>query len=88
MTLKEFCDVWDFQYPYGIARIEVTNKDQFVFEDGYVYPDEILHLITSNTAIANLKVVKCYVYDRVKMDFNSGVKTLRIETIGELIKWN
>ena len=48
MTLKEFCDVWDFQYPNGIARVEVKNKDHFVFEDGYVYPDEILHLITSN----------------------------------------
>lgn len=80
MTLKEFCSVWDFQYPYGVARIEVKNRDHFVFEDGYVYPDEILHLIASNKDIANLKVVKCYVYDHIKMDSNSGVKTLRIET--------
>lgn len=81
MTLKEFCDVWDFQYPYGFARIEVKNKDHFVFEDGYVYPDEILGLIASNKDIANLKVVRCYIYDRKKMDgLMSGVRTLRIET--------
>ena len=80
MTLKEFCDVWDFQYPNGIARVEVKNKDHFVFEDSYVYPDEILHLITSNKTIANLRVVRCYIYDHIKMDFNHKVKTLRIET--------
>lgn len=79
MTLKEFCDVWDFQYPIGIARVEVKNKDHFVFEDGYVYPDEILQLVASNKAIANLKVVRCYVYEHFKMDMGSGVKTLRIE---------
>lgn len=80
MTLKEFCDVWDFQYPIGIARVEVKSKDRFVFEDGYVYPDEILHLITSNKTIANLKVVRYYIYDHIKMDFNHKVKTLCIET--------
>lgn len=26
MTLKEFCDVWDFQYPNGIARVGVKSE--------------------------------------------------------------
>lgn len=82
MTLKEFCSVWDFQYPYGIARIEVKNNDHFVFEDGYIYPDELLHLIYSDDNVANLRVVNCYFYEHVKMgEMSSGVKTLRIEVV-------
>lgn len=80
MNLMEFCNVFEFN---NIDGVEIINRGKYILDGGYEKPGALKELVynSDDGFIPNLRIITVYTYEVSKMDLNSGMKMLHIETV-------